>query len=366
MTDFAALNGNGHANGNGKAFSLSPPKTPEDMRREQIRRAMPGIRRSVSQMWIIPSAKWLFCQISDDTFMNSLGGDTFGTLCTTIKDLAASYHHSRETISEALASLKDADVIWTESDRGFLLIHISAIVPPPSHRSSLVARAKARQSAAKIRVEKPDTDVSRAQRGVESREIEEIRTPCRDSGDAVTGFPARRDGFSGTPCQETLHGMHEKPDTDAKTPATPCPETLHGVTDSSSWGAEKTDTGASKASMVAGEKAPLERSPNVESGSQEISIKRSTEGGLNASKKGKGKKTAENVFLLDVGAMMERWRKGSSKSELANSGAWWRLEYRKDHALMRRVLAETERAVKEGQIKTSPGQYAVDLHGRWK
>jgi hypothetical protein len=76
-------------------------------------------------------------------------------------------------------------------------------------------------------------------------------------------------------------------------------------------------------------------------------------------------KSAENIFLLDVGAMMEQWRKGSSKAELANSGAWWRLVFRTDHELARKVLAETLRAVKEGQIKQTPGQYAVDLWKRW-
>jgi hypothetical protein len=63
--------------------------------------------------------------------------------------------------------------------------------------------------------------------------------------------------------------------------------------------------------------------------------------------------------------MMERWRKGSAKAELANSGAWWRLAYRADSDLMERVLAEINVLVKEGQIKDDPGKAAADLWKRW-
>ena len=95
------------------------------------------------------------------------------------------------------------------------------------------------------------------------------------------------------------------------------------------------------------------------------SSKRSTL--LNALKAGGQSKkgTAENIFLLDVAAMMETWKKGSSKAELANSGGWWRMAFRADADLMRRVLAETLSLVKEGRIKETPGQTAVDLWKRW-
>lgn len=94
------------------------------------------------------------------------------------------------------------------------------------------------------------------------------------------------------------------------------------------------------------------------------SFKRST--GLNALKKGGAKKlSAENAFLLDVAELMELWKKGSSKDELANSGAWWRQSHRANADLIGRVLADTRCAVKEGRIKTTPGQYAVDLWKRW-
>lgn len=97
----------------------------------------------------------------------------------------------------------------------------------------------------------------------------------------------------------------------------------------------------------------------------ETTFKRST--GFNALKSAGGAKklTAENTFLLDVGAMMERWRKGSSKAELMNSGGWWRMSYRADPDLMFRVLADILSMVKEGTIKTNPGATAVDLWKRW-
>src|SRR4030095_4144195 len=90
------------------------------------------------------------------------------------------------------------------------------------------------------------------------------------------------------------------------------------------------------------------------------SFKRST--GLNAQKRGgkPRKASAENIFLLDVAAMCERWKKGSGKGELSGSGAWWRLAFRADPELMGRVLADTLCAVKEGRIKTTPGQMAAD------
>jgi len=98
--------------------------------------------------------------------------------------------------------------------------------------------------------------------------------------------------------------------------------------------------------------------------STEGTLKRSTV--LNASKVARGRgPNSENLFLLDVGAMMETWHKGSAKAELANSGGWWRLGFRADADLMHRVLAETLRAVKEHQVKETPGQYAADLWKRW-
>lgn len=62
---------------------------------------------------------------------------------------------------------------------------------------------------------------------------------------------------------------------------------------------------------------------------------------------------------------MENWRKGSSKGEQSQSGAFFRMSYRKSPDLARRVLAEVHSMVKEGRIKFNPGSAFVDLWSRW-
>jgi len=107
---------------------------------------------------------------------------------------------------------------------------------------------------------------------------------------------------------------------------------------------------------------PLER----ESPKEPLSVQRRGNALKEGAGKGKAKTTdAENIFLLDVAAMMDGWRKGSSTSELTNSGGWWRMAFRTDPSLMRRVLAEIHSMAKEGKITLSPGQAAVDLWKRW-
>jgi hypothetical protein len=101
------------------------------------------------------------------------------------------------------------------------------------------------------------------------------------------------------------------------------------------------------------------------SGASEGSFKRSTVFNAQNATGKPGKNGSENVFLLDVACLMDGWRKGTSKAELANSGGWWRSGYRADAGLMRRVLAEVQLLVKEGKIKQTPGQAAVDLWQRW-
>lgn len=115
-------------------------------------------------------------------------------------------------------------------------------------------------------------------------------------------------------------------------------------------------------------KRDSERGKDVEDGAGEdcLSVQRvSTRKSASVGRKTGSSRTEENVFLLDVKEVCEKFSKGSSKSELTNSGAWWRLAFRSDRSLMERVLGETSNAVKEGRIKISPGQFAVDLWKRW-
>lgn len=98
---------------------------------------------------------------------------------------------------------------------------------------------------------------------------------------------------------------------------------------------------------------------------EEDSSKRST--GLNAQEAGRGGRKASpvNLFLLEVGIVMDRWKKGHGKVELSGSGVWWRFAFEQNAKLLRKVLEDTLSAVKESRIKTTPGAHAVDLWKRW-
>lgn len=112
------------------------------------------------------------------------------------------------------------------------------------------------------------------------------------------------------------------------------------------------------------EMADKGETPDVRLESPEGSFKRSTVSTLKKPGNGTGKGIdRERHFLLDVGAVMETWRKGSSKAELANSGGWWRMAFRANPELMEKVLGEIRGMVRENKITDSPGAAAVDY---WK
>jgi hypothetical protein len=123
-------------------------------------------------------------------------------------------------------------------------------------------------------------------------------------------------------------------------------------------------TGGNEPGQTA-EMSGLDTLKSVTAGSEGDSSKRST--GLNAQGAGREtrKASAENLFLLEVGITMDKWKKGHAKVELSGSGAWWRLAFRKDAKLARKVLEDTLAAVKESRILATPGAHAVDLWGRW-
>lgn len=111
--------------------------------------------------------------------------------------------------------------------------------------------------------------------------------------------------------------------------------------------------------------ADNEKSKDVSLSPSERSFKRST--GFNALKKaGPVKKiNEENLFLKIVAELMDLWKPNHSEFEMTNSGAWWRQCYRANADLIQRVVADLKCAIVEGRIKTTPGQYAVDLWKRW-
>lgn len=109
-------NGNGQsANGNGKAFVLAPPKSAEEIARDEIRKSMPRLRRECSRdprLERCVGAKWLFGQLTDNSFLNDFGGDGWGKVYTSVKDLHRIYGHSEDAIAEWRDKLIQAGWIW--------------------------------------------------------------------------------------------------------------------------------------------------------------------------------------------------------------------------------------------------------------
>src|SRR6266699_5803310 len=91
-----------NGNGNGKAFVLAQPKTAEQIRKENVLKTMPVLRRNCSRDSRLKScvgAKWLFGQISDLTFLENWGGDQFGTVQISIKDLHRAFGHDEDSLA---------------------------------------------------------------------------------------------------------------------------------------------------------------------------------------------------------------------------------------------------------------------------
>jgi hypothetical protein len=349
---------NGNGNGHESPFTLAPKKSPEEIAREKMRRAMPEIRRAVNELRIIAQAKWLFGTISDDSFMFEFGGDGFGTLVTTIKDLACRYKHNRDSVSKWLQTLVAEQVIWCEVEGNALIIHISALVPPPSHKASALQRMKARAMAARReRAEDTGTPVFLPSKGQSARETEEISTSCRD-------VPARDAEDTGTGCRQLPQGL---PTTSARnggylpqplpTPppshAETCPQ---GLPTTSASPAEVSSTMQVQSSMATPRKSRLETTPG-EYGEKENSL--SVHKGFNALKR----KGGEKSFLAEVAETMEQWSPAKEKKEMANYGGWWRNRYREDSNKAWRVIGELRSMVNEHRITKDPGRCAMDL---WK
>ena len=112
-------NGHEHANGNGqangKAFVLTQPKTPADIQRDSILATMPKLRRHCSKDPRLRKhigAKWMFGQISDLTFLSDYGGDGFGKLFISIKDLNRIFGHDVKSLTSWRDKLVETGWIW--------------------------------------------------------------------------------------------------------------------------------------------------------------------------------------------------------------------------------------------------------------
>lgn len=253
---------NGH-NGNGKVFELAKTKTPEELARESVRRQMPEFRRAVNQMKMPAQAKWLFSAISDDSFMYDFSGDGFGTLYTSIKDLANRYRHDRDSISKWIAILERKEVIWLEWEHPFCIIHISAAVPAPKFKASMIQRMKARAGSARFsRAEGVGGPFFRPSAGEPASNTEENRM--------IRGnVPATRAEGIGTTCGHLPHGVRkvsvetdrQHPHTPPVTPASPAGTSPHTMRVSSARGAEGNGISPAPSSSGPGGNAPLEKTP---------------------------------------------------------------------------------------------------------
>lgn len=108
-----------------------------------------------------------------------------------------------------------------------------------------------------------------------------------------------------------------------------------------------------------------EQKPAVFKGARDVSP-RPLESLYNVQRGNRFKKGGENEFLAHVAEVMARHSKDYAVQEMGQSGAWWRLQYRKDKDKACRVLADLESAIKEGvNFSVNPGAFAADLFKRF-
>ncbi len=106
-------NGYHNGNGNGKAFVLAQPKSPEQIERENLLKAMPELRRECSRdRRLSVGSKWFFGQLTDLSFLHTFGGNGFGVVHLSIKDLARIYGHDSESFEKWRDELVQCGWLW--------------------------------------------------------------------------------------------------------------------------------------------------------------------------------------------------------------------------------------------------------------
>lgn len=352
---------------------IASQKTPYDLRRQVC---------LCNNAKLTDFSKLLFCRITDMTFENDFKrGDGF--IACSKKFLAYDFGVSVDTVTRATRLLETAGFLWTkkiwngtfELTWWFIREWADDKAEYGRHTGANFGRRLAGVQRNTERNPKsgrflPDPNSERSEWRAFKAAKRAAQTAAAANGSTVTGQ------ISPDTRQESArsNGSHQPGPTAAVSPAPPQPSALTsgsrqpGRTAAVSPDArqESARTNGSHQPGPTAEMPGLTTLQTITTEGEEESFKRST--GFNAKWKGGGtarKANRENTFLLDVGAMMERWRKGSAKGELSSSGAWWRLAHRADKELLERVLADTLSAVKERRIKQSPGQHAVDLWKRW-
>jgi len=312
-------------------------------------------------MRIPAPAKFLFDAILDDTFMYDFGGDGKGSMIASAKDLAIRYGHDDESIKRWAQILVNCGVIHVTKSWPDQEWYISAVRPSPISKANMRQRARARAAGLRDpdnsvtvgfanadgknslflgksgspRIGNPtDPNPISAGAGSEIRQDRILNPKVSDlSGPQIRslrkGNPTGSETFS--------EGVGNRPPKE--------PETF----------SEGVGFVGSKSPVDKGATTVLETSPDVGDVQNPLNVQRRA----NAFKKG-----GENNFLNHVGEVMSGYDSKFAKSELKNSGAWWRMKFRSDPDKACRVLAEIKRMITEGvAFQENPGAAAVDL---WK
>ncbi len=340
---------NGNGNGHQKAFELTQPKTAEQIKREALNNMMPQLRRNCSQdqrLKKFVGAKWLFTVLTDNSFMNKFGGDGWGRVYCSLKDLRRLYGHDEDTIAVWRDKLIQTGWIWCQNRWPKCCWGICGACDQPElpfagqEYMAIMAKTSARgQPSVAVGDEEIQKTVNSGANGHAARSDQ---PPA-----AVT--PTANGGYSDGAVRA------EEPSTAVSLPA-------NSGSDQPSMAVTPTVNGGH-----CGSESPVDRTaidghiretPALKPSGGRKFFKRSTD--FNASKTAGGAKklNAENLFLLDVGTVIENWRQGASKKELAEFGACWRLAHRLNPTVARSTLDEISSMVKEHKIIRCPSAAA--------
>lgn len=343
-------------NGHQKAFELVTPRTPEEIAQDSFKTTMPKLRRACSKdsrLRNFVGAKWLFGVLTDNSFLNDHGGDGWGKVYTSLKELHREYGHEEDTLAVWRDKLIETGWIWFQKQWPVSCWGIAGVTRQPElfspHRNFIRVMAKASGQ------EQPPTTVPLQQNDKNSNSGHNDRIPLADQP-SVTVRPTASDGQTNRSLR--LHQPPELVDVGGQNQLDQPPMT---VTPAANDGQNNREDRVGQTEGAGHTK----ETPPENGVRRDDAFKRST--GFNASKAAGGAKklSPENAFLSDIDAMMESWRKGSSKAELMNSGGGWRSRFRQNPDLVQRVMAEIRCMIREGKIKKHPGAAAVDLWNRW-
>jgi hypothetical protein len=137
-------------NGKHKAFELTPPKSPEEIAHDQIKATIPKLRRECSRdprLKRCVGAKWLFCQLTDDSFLNSFGGDGWGKVYASLTEMRQRYGHDDDTLKEWANRLVETGWIWIQRKWPRWCFGIASITRQPELFAPDYVRVMAKASA---------------------------------------------------------------------------------------------------------------------------------------------------------------------------------------------------------------------------